>query len=216
MLRATQQGQTQAAIIAGEPGIGKAPPAELAHHALAAHLAEPALRYSLAAGDEAMSLFAVRDALVYYEQARVVASELSSVTSHHSLYTNLSRAYELTGDFERAKAAAEEMLTLAQAANEMGMICAALNRLASLAIYTHQLETAAAHLNQALKIASQNEHKRWLAETEWSLAQLTHHQYDMQASRDHSARALLDLEAATAAHREAAALNEVSPLPAFA
>ncbi len=47
-----------------------ASPAELAHHALAAGLAEAAVRLSIAAGDEAMRLFAVRDALAYYEQAQ--------------------------------------------------------------------------------------------------------------------------------------------------
>lgn len=44
--------------------------AELAHHALAARLPEAAFRYSLAAGDEAMRLFAIRDAIIHYEQAR--------------------------------------------------------------------------------------------------------------------------------------------------
>ena len=39
-----------------------APAAELAYHALAAGLAEPAFHWSIAAGDEAMRVFAVRDA----------------------------------------------------------------------------------------------------------------------------------------------------------
>ncbi|MCI0438326.1 MAG: hypothetical protein L0177_04250, partial [Chloroflexi bacterium] len=80
-----------------------APPGELAHHALAAHLPEPAYRYSLAAGDAALALFAVTDAIHHYERARAVDSSQLSVMSHsgrfayssQSLYTNLSRAYEL-------------------------------------------------------------------------------------------------------------------------
>ncbi len=51
-----------------------ASPMTLAHHALQAHLSEAAFRYSLAAGDEAMHLFAVRDAIAHYEQARVLAT----------------------------------------------------------------------------------------------------------------------------------------------
>jgi DNA-binding winged helix-turn-helix (wHTH) protein len=40
-----------------------APPAELAHHARASGLVEPTFHWSLAAGDAAMRLFAVRDAI---------------------------------------------------------------------------------------------------------------------------------------------------------
>lgn len=172
----------------------QSPASELAHHALAARLPEAAFGYSLAAGDEAMSLFAVADAIKQYEQARTIGtgdqSPVPDLRQWQHLYTRLGRAYELAADFGRAEAVCQEMLALAQAGQETEMVCAALNRLASLAIYTHKLETAAAHLDQALAVAGRNNHKRWLAETEWSLAQLTHHRYDMVASRDHSARAL--------------------------
>ena len=52
-----------------------APAAVLAYHALAAGLAEPAFRWSLAAGDEAMRVVAVRDAITFYEQARHLLAE---------------------------------------------------------------------------------------------------------------------------------------------
>src|SRR5207247_5799375 len=52
-----------------------APPAVLAYHALAAGLAEPAFRWSLAAGDEAIRVVAVRDAITRYEQGRHVMPE---------------------------------------------------------------------------------------------------------------------------------------------
>ena len=52
-----------------------APPAVLAYHALGAGLAEPAFRWSLAAGDEAMRVVAVRDAITFYEQARHLMAE---------------------------------------------------------------------------------------------------------------------------------------------
>jgi hypothetical protein len=47
-----------------------APSAELARHALGAGLPEAAFRHSLAAGDEAMALFAIGDADGHYERAR--------------------------------------------------------------------------------------------------------------------------------------------------
>ena len=166
-----------------------APPGELAHHALAAHFYEAAFGHSLAAGDSALTLFAITDAIYHYEQARTVSGEQVSGRSKELLYTNLSRAYELAGNFEKAKAIAEEMLNWAQQANDTELICAALHRLATLAIYTHQLETAAAHLQQIIQTAEISHHTRWLAEAEWGLAQLAQHRYDMKTAKIHSQHA---------------------------
>jgi DNA-binding SARP family transcriptional activator len=55
---------------------GGTPAAELARHALAGGLDEPALRFSIAAGDEAMGLLAARDAAVHYERAIALAERL--------------------------------------------------------------------------------------------------------------------------------------------
>jgi DNA-binding SARP family transcriptional activator len=55
---------------------GGAPAAELARHALAGGLDEPALRFSIAAGDDAMRLLAARDAAVHYERAITLAERL--------------------------------------------------------------------------------------------------------------------------------------------
>ncbi len=49
---------------------GNAPPAELARHALAGGLTKEAFAYSMAAGDEAAEVFAVKDAIGHYERAR--------------------------------------------------------------------------------------------------------------------------------------------------
>src|SRR6266436_3566136 len=85
------------------------PAAVLAYHALAAGLAEPAFHWSLAAGDEAMRVVAVRDAITFYEQARHLLAEpvqsydlkamLSASESEH-LYIQLGRAYELNTEWE--------------------------------------------------------------------------------------------------------------------
>jgi predicted ATPase len=55
--------------------VAAAPAGELAHHALAAGLLEPAFHLSLVAGENAMQVFAVRDAIAYYEQARQLITE---------------------------------------------------------------------------------------------------------------------------------------------
>ena len=52
------------------------PAAELARHAMAGGLDEPALRFSIAAGDDAMRLLAARDAAVHYERALTLAERL--------------------------------------------------------------------------------------------------------------------------------------------
>ena len=119
-----------------------APAAVLAYHALAAGLAEPAFRWSLAAGDEAMRVIAVRDAITLYEQARhLLAEPVQSLSLEASLpvpevehlYTNLGRAYELNAEWEQARTVYTSMLAYAQDASQPVMESAALNRLAALA-----------------------------------------------------------------------------------
>jgi len=100
-----------------------APAAGLAYHALAAGLAEPAFRWSLTAGDEAMRVVAVRDAISLYEQARhllaervhglVLSSMLPALEVEH-LYTHLGRAYELNAEWEKAWAVYTLLLAYAR------------------------------------------------------------------------------------------------------
>ncbi len=90
--------------------------AVLAHHALAAGLAPDAFRYSLAAGREAMRLSALSDAIVHFEHARGFVREaaLPSVPNEadlRELYTQLSRAYQLTGQMEKSLAIEAEQKT---------------------------------------------------------------------------------------------------------
>ena len=201
-----------------------ASPAELAHHALAAQLIEPTFRYSLAAGDEAMRLFAVRDAVTYYEQAQVLVSEKeeiqnppearrakstegtqSEIQHLYHLYLQLGRAYELTNAWDKARTTYETMLALAQEAHAPAMEGVALNRLATLAVHdsAYDLAGAAALLHQALAVAESSDDQVGVAETEWNLAQLGIHQLDLEAALRHGQRALtlartLDLPELTA------------------
>jgi predicted ATPase len=137
-----------------------APAADIAHHALAARLLEPAFQYSVAAGDAAMALFALPNAIAHYEQARaLIASPPTANGAIHHLYAQLSRAYELQDEYARAAAIAEEMLAQARATQQPRMACAALNRLASLAIYSQQIERANALLAEAREIAEKRSEK---------------------------------------------------------
>ena len=173
-----------------------APPAELAHHALAARLTEPAFRYSLAAGEAAMTLFAVADAIAHYEQAR---QQLSIPKGHDvnnyqlpisNLYSGLGRAYELAGDYPQAQTIYQEMLALAQTSDRPDIAYLALNRLGTAATHAYQFETAATWLKQAVAVAQDSGNRAALAETEWSLAQLAYHTFDYPTTVRHSRQAL--------------------------
>jgi len=104
-----------------------APPAEPAHHARASGLSEPTFHWSLAAGDTALRLFAVRDAIVHYEQARSLLTEpqgrrtLRASAIEH-LYLQVGRAYELNSEFEQAYAVYEERSILHRATRSRLMV----------------------------------------------------------------------------------------------
>ena len=117
------------------------PAAELAYHALAAGLAEPAFHWSLVAGDEAMRRFAVRDALTFYEQAHhLLAARVNGpgllttfpALEVEHLYIHLGRACELNAEWEKARTAYISMLAYAREEGELAMESAALYRLAIL------------------------------------------------------------------------------------
>ncbi|HET8846672.1 MAG TPA: AAA family ATPase, partial [Ktedonobacteraceae bacterium] len=119
-----------------------APAAELAYHALAAGLAEPAFHWSLAAGDEALRVAAVHSAIAFYEQAQQLLAErvqghelevLLPSSQVEQLYTQLGRAYERNAEWEKARAAYTLLLTYAQDASLPVMERTALTRLATLA-----------------------------------------------------------------------------------
>ena len=119
------------------------PPAELAYHALAAGLAEPAFHFSVAAGDGAMRVVAVRDAITFYEQARHLMAEqwhghgletmLPAPEIEH-LYIQLGRAYELNAEWEKARTTYTLLLEYAQEAHDPITERTALNSLATLAL----------------------------------------------------------------------------------
>ncbi len=174
------------------------PPAELAYQAQAAGLAEPAFRWSLAAGDEAMRVVAVRDAIAFYEQARHLLAErllgtgtmLPTAEIEH-LYTHLGRAYELDNQWEKARAIYTLMLVYAQDAGQFVMESTALNRLAILAAQQPgDLATAQTLLEAAWRAAEASGDLVTLAETEWNLAQIAIHAWKSQRAQFHAEHAL--------------------------
>ncbi len=181
-----------------------APPAELAHHAFAAGLPEAALRWSITAGDEAMRLFAVRDAIAHYEQARrlvrrsnedtlqgVQGNVAVSLADLSQLYLQLGWAYELSSEFAQAQSIYEEMLALAREMHAPAMECTALNRLATMSAQTsHDVARAEELLQQALAVAESSGNTVGVAETAWNLAQTGFYAGKIEASLPHAERAL--------------------------
>jgi DNA-binding SARP family transcriptional activator len=139
--------------------------AELAYHALMAGQAEAAYRYSVQAGDEAVAIFAVEDAIWHYEQARALYQEQVPQTKlelvparglpsipvqerasqarvnpanfpeFEHLYVSLGRAYAFLNAWEQAREAYEELLDYAQQQRLPRLICMTLNRMAILAVH---------------------------------------------------------------------------------
>jgi predicted ATPase len=121
--------------------VAGAPAAELAYHAQAARLEGPAFHWILAAGDEAIRVAAVRDAISFYEQAQhLLAERLDGpdlgatlpASEIESLYTHLGQAYERTAEWEKARTAYTSMLVYARASSLPALESTALTRLATL------------------------------------------------------------------------------------
>ena len=180
--------------------VAGAPAGELAHHALAAGLLEPAFHMSLAAGENAMQVFAVRDAITYYEQARQLLTERLGqkkalaalpVVALQQLYTQLGRAYEFINEAEAARTVYAAMLALSQELGTPTIECMALNRLATLAVHEHiNFEQAKELLQQASQVAERSNDITGMVETEWNIAQLSFYQLDMRSLIEHGDRAL--------------------------
>lgn len=164
-----------------------APPAARAHHALAANLVGHAFHALLAAGEDALKIFAVRDAVAFYERARQLSDD---ILIEPALYLQLGRAYELLSESDKAREIFAALLQLARAANEPRAEVAALNRLAMLSSQATDYARANALLHDAQRAAEQHGDRNGLAETEWTLAQLGIYNLDLQSARDHAAHAL--------------------------
>ncbi len=151
---------------------------EMAYHALLAGEAEAASRYSVQAGDEAMAVFAVEDAIGHYEQARALLQEhvqqvMPGPEVEH-LYVCLGRAYAFQNAWQQAQETLEELLAYGQQHQLPTLVSMTLNRLALLALQQSKDQSQVqALLEEAWQMAETSSDQRALAETEWTLAQIT-------------------------------------------
>jgi DNA-binding SARP family transcriptional activator len=110
----------------------RAPAAECAFHALASMLDEPAFRFSLIAGDEALQTNAFQESLAHYDRAMGILQRASEGAadiepqSVRRLYQNRGRAFELTENHSAAQENYQEMLELAAEKKDQKLELAAL------------------------------------------------------------------------------------------
>ena len=161
---------------------GGAPPAQLARHALAGGLAEQAFRYSVAAGDRAVEVFAARDAIDHYQRARdLLAEEVQtggrqpterSILDLEHLYTRLGRAYEMADEREKTRAAYEALLALGRQLGEARLEVLSLNHLAVFDYHQGDDRKVKALLEEARRRAEDAGLEEALVETECNLAEV--------------------------------------------
>jgi predicted ATPase len=153
--------------------------AELAYHARAAGETEAAYGYSVQARMEAVAVFAVADAIGYYEQARALLQEHQRIQTKLSaseierLYVHLGQAYVFQNAWGQAQEALEELLTYAQEQRQFTLASMTLNRLAILAVQQSNDKPQVRALLEDARRLAETSHDQWaLAETEWNLAQI--------------------------------------------
>jgi DNA-binding SARP family transcriptional activator/predicted ATPase len=157
-----------------------APAAELAYHALSAGEAEGAYRFSVQAGDEALFIFAVEEAIGHFQQARALLQAQPPLGSKFAaseverLYVSLGRAYGFQNTWHRTQEAYEELLAYAQAHQLPALVSMTLNRLAILAVQQAKDKSEVqALLEAAWQQAQASADQRTLAETAFNRAQIT-------------------------------------------
>lgn len=166
-------------------GEERASAAERARHALAAGLNERAAVLLVEAGDDALRVFAVRNAIQYFEQA------MAGGLTNTAVLEKLGRAYEYLNDWMRARAMYEQMQARARAENDAAAQTIALNRLATVAAQGFfDLPLALNLLQQALDVAERSGEDARRADTEWSLAQVYFYIWDLDTARSHAERVL--------------------------
>jgi predicted ATPase/DNA-binding SARP family transcriptional activator len=153
---------------------------ELAYHARLSGEDESAARYSVQAGDEALAVFAVDEAIGHYEQARALLQEPKRIQTELSaaeverLYTHLGQAYAFQNAWEKAQEAYEELLAYAQHQRQFTLASMTLNRLAILVVQqSNDKPQVQALLEDAWQMAQTSSDQQALAETEWNRAQIT-------------------------------------------
>ncbi|HLY32510.1 MAG TPA: tetratricopeptide repeat protein, partial [Ktedonobacterales bacterium] len=170
--------------------------ADFAYHSYEASFWPHAFTYAQRAGEKALLFYAPRAALDYFTHALTAAYHLSIMPSS-SLFRARGQAYELLGEFERARADYEMALQLARSVGEdraeweallrLGMLWAGRDYERSGEYYRHAFELAR-HIDDPFATArSLNRLGNWYLNVERPLDALAHHQEALslfQALRD--------------------------------
>jgi len=154
--------------------------AELVSHALAAGESEAAYLYSVQAGNEALAVFAVEEAIGDYEQARALLrahkslENLLAASEVEHLYVRLGQSYGFQNAWARTQETYEELLAYAQKHQLPALASMTLNRLAILAMQqVRDKSEMQALLEQAWQQAQASADQRTLAETAWNWGQIS-------------------------------------------
>jgi len=125
--------------------------ADLAYHCFQGEMWEKAQEYGKLAGEQALALFTPRAAVEHLTRALEASSHLSAPPPP-SLYRTRGQAYELLGEFERARADYEQALVRAQQTQEPFVEWQAMSDLGFLWA-SRDLDQADHWLQRALRLA---------------------------------------------------------------
>ncbi len=173
--------------------------AELARHALASGQFSRAFELSLTLGDDALRVFAARNAIIFFEQALRLLDATSgeswqaavAVERRFHLYVQLGSAYELVGDWVSAGSQYQSAAALARNSSHLKELCLALNCLATLAAqFTYDPVAAADYLRQASAVAEASRDLPSIAQTESNMARTSFFYWNLPDARAHGQRAL--------------------------
>jgi DNA-binding SARP family transcriptional activator/tetratricopeptide (TPR) repeat protein len=170
----------------------RASAAECAYHAIASLLDEPALRFSLAAGDEALRACAMDECLAHYDRAREAARRMldagTAIDSQSllGLYRNRGRALEVAEDYPAAMENYQEMLELGTAREDRALEAAALT--AMCVIHTSltpffNIERAKEFGQAALELSRRLEDREAEAGALWGMMQAEIHSSNADGQR---------------------------------
>jgi DNA-binding SARP family transcriptional activator/tetratricopeptide (TPR) repeat protein len=173
---------------------GGASAAELARYALAGGMSDVAFHFCILAGDEALTIFAVQDAIAHYEQARSLLTESTNQRAEMGrqfaadeparLHLQLGRAYEWQGNWDQARELYHALRQTAHVAGDRTLEATALTRLALVAReQLWDLPSARTLVREALALVEPGGDMRVVAETLWTLAAVTAQCGDLDAAR---------------------------------
>jgi class 3 adenylate cyclase/tetratricopeptide (TPR) repeat protein len=138
----------------------------LAYHFMKGEEWAKALEYLLKAAEKAAQAFAIREAVVLYDQALEAAGKLGAAADARTLmaiHQAKSNLYFVLSDFERSRAEGERLLTLARQTQDRESEGAALVRMAYASRWAHDFDRALASARQAIAVGEEADAKSALA-----------------------------------------------------